>query len=543
MANWYDYQRSGASGFDGGAPAAPQGTPGRRTLTAALSGARRFAAPDPRPGGDAGPAAGVPGAAPTLIVEDGQKCGPGQMAKSQFLQEASQLMPGQDLAPWLARSCGEIETAVRQQVTGAASARSARGYLDAIRAQAQAGGAAPTGAAFAAIDRARLGEAGARDHVRGGGLGEGAALPAFTRRAMEMAYGQGFGDVRVHTSEQASAVAGGLHARAFTVGHQIVFGAGQYMPGTPIGDALLAHELAHVAQQRGGSSSATGGVAHEEDADRAASHAMSFMYGGETASGATAAPALRSGVGVQRCPGGSSGSATATATATPLTFTSSAFTPGAGGAATTDVVSDPSQLIFNSAQYASSAAVAVAGGTNADAQGWDIGYLQTVRSSRRTGHYVGSPSKTKFEVTLPANTRDGNPAGVAPWYDSANPTAKHAVSGTGATENASLWDQPGMGFPWDTPDGQGKLDHTSGKDSFATWVVVRKRASPNTVQFINWETWEVNWIATTTYNSAGTKTATATGTTANTGSGAGQGSNSPNLTGSVANNVATGGWS
>ncbi len=100
-----------------------------------------------------------------------------------------------------------------------------------------------------------------------------------------------------------------------------------------------------------------------------------------------------------------------------------------------------------------------------------------------------------------------------------------------------------MGFPWDTPDGLGKLDHTDGKDQFATWLVVRKRSSPNMVQFINWETWEVNWTATTEYASKGTKNVSGVTTTSNTGSGAGQGSGSPNLTGGVANTVATSTWS
>ena len=33
--------------------------------------------------------------------------------------------------------------------------------------------------------------------------------------------------------------------------HGFANSAGEYQPGSPVGDALVAHELAHVAQQRG----------------------------------------------------------------------------------------------------------------------------------------------------------------------------------------------------------------------------------------------------------------------------------------------------
>jgi len=226
----------------------------------------------------------------------------------------------------------------------------------------------------------------------------------------------------------------------------------------------------------------------------------------------------------------------------PLTFTSVSHAPGAGGAASAAPAA--AGLAVQSSAFSSSGSVKVTGGTDADAAAWDVGYLQTVNAASRKGHYLGSAKQTTFTVALPANTRDGNPAGAAPWYDSANPTAVKAFSKTGTTEAVSLWDRPGMQFPWDTPDGAGKLDHTDGKDKFTSWVVVRKRTAPNTIQFINWETWEVDFSATTNYASKGAKTVAATtGATAGTGSGAGQGGNAPNLTGAVANNVATLTWS
>lgn len=57
--------------------------------------------------------------------------------------------------------------------------------------------------------------------------------------------------VRVHSGAQAGRLANALGANALTIGQDIFFAPGRYAPGTPTGDRLLAHELAHVAQQQG----------------------------------------------------------------------------------------------------------------------------------------------------------------------------------------------------------------------------------------------------------------------------------------------------
>lgn len=64
--------------------------------------------------------------------------------------------------------------------------------------------------------------------------------------------GRDFGDVRIHTGPTAAKAARAVAARAFTVGRQVVFGAGEYAPGTPSGQRLMAHELTHVIQQESG---------------------------------------------------------------------------------------------------------------------------------------------------------------------------------------------------------------------------------------------------------------------------------------------------
>jgi hypothetical protein len=79
----------------------------------------------------------------------------------------------------------------------------------------------------------------------------GQPLDALTRSFMESRFGRDFSAVRVHTGEKAAESALAVNARAYTVGHNIVFEHGQYAPGAMTGRKLLAHELAHVVQQSG----------------------------------------------------------------------------------------------------------------------------------------------------------------------------------------------------------------------------------------------------------------------------------------------------
>jgi Domain of unknown function (DUF4157) len=121
----------------------------------------------------------------------------------------------------------------------------------------------------------------------------GKPLAPGVRRAMETRLGHSFADVRVHSDARAAGEAKALGARAFTVGRDVVFGARQFAPGTPAGRALLAHELAHVVQQRGP------GEGDPSQAQAEAGHA-----GRAVASGRSFAPAVRTGPQVARQPEG-----------------------------------------------------------------------------------------------------------------------------------------------------------------------------------------------------------------------------------------------
>jgi hypothetical protein len=95
----------------------------------------------------------------------------------------------------------------------------------------------------------------------------GQSLDPGTRAFFESRMGHDFGRIRVHTDTLASDSAAALNAAAYTVGRDIVFGAGRYSPGTADGDRLLAHELAHVVQQYVSSGATATDAAHSAPAD------------------------------------------------------------------------------------------------------------------------------------------------------------------------------------------------------------------------------------------------------------------------------------
>lgn len=131
-------------------------------------------------------------------------------------------------------------------------------------------------------------------------LSGGSPLEGGVRTRMESAFGYSFSRVRVHNDPKAGRLSSDLNARAFTIGSDVAFASGEYRPGTLIGDALIAHELAHVIQQGSGTQAAGAGYSSmEEDADRSAVGAMISSRGGAML--ANAMPSLRSGLKLQRC--------------------------------------------------------------------------------------------------------------------------------------------------------------------------------------------------------------------------------------------------
>jgi hypothetical protein len=284
-----------------------------------------------------------------IVGDDGPPPEPGQLRVSDFrsrlagaargaLAESLGASPwalapardvlGERIAELAALDARALEAELRRAVPGGGAASSAEALIAAARAEvarAAGGYAAMEAATTGPADRASsplesaVSMAGAMFKRRGGStrrgmlarLGRGRPLDSDLGGPLGRAFGDDFSDVRLHTDAEAGALSDSLDARAFTVGRDIVFAPGEYRPGTLVGDALIAHELAHVAQQRGSAAAEpmakgpAGEAALEEDADVAAVHAVVGLWTGlgrrSAAFAASAMPRLRSGLQLQRC--------------------------------------------------------------------------------------------------------------------------------------------------------------------------------------------------------------------------------------------------
>ena len=126
----------------------------------------------------------------------------------------------------------------------------------------------------------------------------GAPLAADVRTRLESGFGANLGGVRVHAGTDAARLAQGQGARAFAYGQHVVLGPGESERDL----SLMAHEVAHVLQQRGATQGvqrcAEGGCcagcggnsSHEAEAAQAASAISAGNSYTVTGSLATATP-------------------------------------------------------------------------------------------------------------------------------------------------------------------------------------------------------------------------------------------------------------
>lgn len=124
----------------------------------------------------------------------------------------------------------------------------------------------------------------------------GQPLDAATRSFMEPRFGHDFSRVRVHTDAHAAESARDVKALAYTFGNDVVFNTGRFAPHTAAGKMLLAHELTHVVQQRGGNAIAHSGHGSSQRYEREADQVASAIVrgGGSSAHGGTAAGPISS---------------------------------------------------------------------------------------------------------------------------------------------------------------------------------------------------------------------------------------------------------
>ncbi|WP_436314013.1 eCIS core domain-containing protein [Variovorax sp. LjRoot84] len=286
-----------------------------------------------------------------LLTDDDAEVSRGQMRKSEFLTalradvcaavDDALSGTGRDSqgCPWIdhwlgyygARSSVEVERALQRYAPEARGVTSAQHYIRIVTARVRRSAEvwartgeitgvpedvpaseSPGGAVLNAFGgmffKARPG--GARREDPGSvrqRLGSGQALPGDLRTRMESAFAVNFGSVRLHTDAKGAQLSDQLNARAFTVGPHIAFGAGEFRPGSIAGDALIAHELAHVVQQGGAESQTMMAKAPEStgrlemEADRSAIGVVASLWGGVKGGIADLRPGLKSGLQLSRC--------------------------------------------------------------------------------------------------------------------------------------------------------------------------------------------------------------------------------------------------
>lgn len=254
-----------------------------------------------------------------VLVDDGEKVGPGQVARSVFFDQTLPLVEAaleEELVvsgyetedcPYFAfwvdelrkKEARELERVLaRYAKPGVSTPEGLRDAIvarvrEATRTWVRTGSRPETPSGVASSDAAapepgpsvqRWADSSARSsaplpHPRAvqRRLGAGAPLDADTRTRMERGFGADFSDVRIHADRRGGALAEELGATAFAVGRDVGFAPRRYRPGSLGGDLLLAHELAHTLQQRTarGAELANGDDrALEDDANRSAARAL-----------------------------------------------------------------------------------------------------------------------------------------------------------------------------------------------------------------------------------------------------------------------------
>jgi len=293
----------------------------------------------------------------SLLVDDGP-VQPGQMLKSQFIERLrAEVTAAADaeLGPmYSAIGCPQIEqyfgryagqpasageALVRRYAPATRTARTAADMIPAVVARVREGvrqwrdtGQAPADVAAmapAASSGAAAGPAQAQAlRAPGGGetlasleaeLGPGQSLDGATASRMSDALGIDVSAARIHAGPVASRKAAEAGALAFAVGPNIVMGAGAPGAGTIEGDALIAHELAHTAQQAEAASDPVArrkpigdeSAAAEGNADEVAAGAVGQLHGGERGGLAQRlGSTFKTGLQLQRCPEGPRNQAT-----------------------------------------------------------------------------------------------------------------------------------------------------------------------------------------------------------------------------------------
>ncbi len=175
------------------------------------------------------------------------------------------------------RSPGDIEAALRRYAPGATTARVSADYVPFVVERVRR--AIRHWRVTGSVDAPSVPDAESTPAEIEARFPDAQPLPSDTRTRMEDAFERDLQDVRVHAAGDGLERVGETSARALTVGSTIVFGRGQFDPGSTIGDLLLAHELAHTQQQSHAATTSSTPSADEHQADQLAAAAVARTRG------------------------------------------------------------------------------------------------------------------------------------------------------------------------------------------------------------------------------------------------------------------------
>jgi len=142
-------------------------------------------------------------------------------------------------------------------------------------------------------------------------------------------------------------------------------------------------------------------------------------------------------------------------------------------------------------EFTVSAVVEVRGGSDTEAQHWEVGFTQTILKSNRWGHYFDKRNQPLYLYKneckpLPAFDGEGR---LAPWY-----TFPGRLQKTNTQVEVDTFDWPTAGAPYWTQNGQGELKYYSGVDEFLT-VLIAKHSETRQIRFLSWAWWQVQYAS------------------------------------------------
>jgi hypothetical protein len=362
--------------------------------------------------------------------------------------------------------------------------------------------------------------------------GDGAPLPDDLRTRAETSLGADLGGVRVHTGDDSAVAADALGARAFAVGQDIHFGAGEYAPGTSGGDLLIAHEVAHTAQQRGTATAAQTklevsepGDTLEVEADRAAAAIVSGQPAQVSAAGSmiardtrTSSPVAPAGGGQppgQGQPAGGGQPPGSTETGGPAThirqemFVVTGGPPQLSGVTTAAPRTDVGQVFVQGPRIEQRVDVALASGvTLGQGVSVDVGPIQTLLGSERVGVYrrggdPGGPIMAEDRGVVGVTRDSGwhvDPASrqvvssfPAPWY------ANHYGLLDAYPSHEVRWDdRPGIYLRPALAGDEATLTEVRGADRFVTSISAKRGDQLVHLRTYQWSVpWDVRIDQTT----------------------------------------------